>query len=155
MRVYPTPARDFIEAVLIGATDECVLWPFAVRKSSGYAAWQRPRGEGPRSIDAHRYICERTHGSAPTPDHEASHRCGKKTCVNPRHIYWADHFENMDDAKRHGTLRGGGRYRQRISQHDRAMIQGSKESLVTIAKRYNMEPSYIGRIRRSARQFDL
>jgi hypothetical protein len=124
---------------------ECILWPFAVRKSSGYGAHSTT---GPqRNIDAHRYVCTLAHG-APGDGAEAAHRCGNKLCVNPNHLYWADHQTNMQDAKRHGTMRGGGRWRQRLFAPQIADICTSGQSLLALAEKYNSDASYIGRVRR-------
>ncbi len=154
-RIYSSSTLDFIEAALRSETDDCILWPFAIRKSSNYPAFQIPRGNGPRSRDAHSFVCEKAHGPKPTSDHETAHSCGRKPCINPKHVSWRTRIANMSDAKRHGALRGGGRYRQRIFDLDRAEIKASKDSLVTIAARYGMEPAHIGRVRRMPLQFDL
>lgn len=53
---------------------------------------------------AHRYMCEWKHGPPPSPAHVAAHSCGVKHCINPKHIRWATHQENMDDKYVHNTL---------------------------------------------------
>jgi hypothetical protein len=60
----------------------------------------------------------------------------------------------MADAKRHGTLRGGGCGRQRFFAEQIADICTSGESLLALAAKYNSDVSYMGRIRRQhARSF--
>lgn len=143
--------EDFIRAALLSETDECILWPYAVRKSSGYAAHHTPGPHSTRkNIDAHRYVCILAHGE-PKPDEETAHRCGQKLCINPDHVFWSDHINNMDDAKVHGTLRGGGRYRQRIFENDIKAIVSSSASHIALAVQYEVEPAYIGRLRRANR----
>lgn len=154
MRIYSSPVRDFIEAALLAETDDCILWPFAVRKSSGYAAFQLPRGDGPRSRDAHRYVCGRAHGPAPE-GHEAAHSCGNRLCINKRHLRWTLPIGNMADAKAHRTLRGGGRHRQRIFAAEKAAIVTSKDSYSVIAGRFGIDPAYVGRLRRETPRYDL
>lgn len=45
---------------------------------------------------AHRYACELING--PCPDNqEACHSCDNPSCVNPNHIMWKTHKDNMDD----------------------------------------------------------
>jgi hypothetical protein len=142
------PKRDdFIADVLTSRTDDCIAWPFAVRKSSGYGAHSTRKAGKKRNYDAHRFVCSEAHGSPP-PGMQAAHSCGNKLCVNPKHLYWATAKENLQDAKRHGTLRGGGRYRQRFFEAEIQHIVSSPQSIIELAKQYNTDPAYIGRLRR-------
>jgi hypothetical protein len=138
----------FIDDALASRVDGCILWPFAVRKSSGYPAHSVRVSGVKRNVDAHRYVCRLAHGEPPMPKGEAAHTCGNKLCVNPQHLYWADHVTNMADAKRHGVLRGGGRYRQRIFASDIASICRSPSSAITVASVYGVTPTYISALRR-------
>lgn len=142
--------EQFISDALASCVDECIRWPFAVRKSSGYGAHSRRSGGHKTNYDVHRFVCELAHGR-PEAGQQAAHRCGQKLCINPAHLYWANHRENMDDAKRHGTLRGGGRYRQRFFDEEIADICQSGESLSTLAAQYGSDVSYISRLRRTYR----
>lgn len=75
-------------------SDECLIYPFK-RYVNGYG------GTWVNSVEtyAHRHMCKVAHGDAPSPDHEAAHSCnnGKKGCINPKHLRWATHAENMAD----------------------------------------------------------
>ena len=137
----------FIDDALGSDVSDCIMWPFAVRKSSGYGAHNAKRDGKKSSVDAHRHVCSLAHG-APSQGDEAAHRCGNKLCINPGHLYWADHQTNMQDAKRHGTLKGGGRYRQRLFAPQIADICTSGQSLLALAEKYSSDVSYIGRVRR-------
>jgi hypothetical protein len=139
--------EQFIADVIGAHQSECVIWPFAVRASSGYGAHSFRSDGVKHNVDAHRHVCQEAHGPA-LPGQQAAHMCGNKLCVNPSHLYWADPSENMADAKRHGTLKGGGRYRQRIFSAEIKDICASSESLVVLAARYGSDPSYIGRLKR-------
>jgi hypothetical protein len=141
---------DFIDDALASNTDDCLVWPFAVRKSSGYGAHSGLKNGKKLNYDVHRFVCKEAHGSAPNGLPEAAHTCGNKLCINPRHLYWASHKQNMDDAKKHGTIRGGGRHRQRIFADDVAFIANSDLSLIQLAEKFQTSASYIGRLRRSA-----
>lgn len=79
-------------------SDDCLLWPFATARG-GYGNFACM---GERHY-AHRYMCELTHGPAPSDTHEASHECGKSNCVNPRHLSWKTPTENHLDCRLHGT----------------------------------------------------
>ncbi len=87
---------------------ECVIWPYS-KKQAGYA--QINIGGKPQG--AYRYVCEKAHGPAPTPDHEAAHSCGmgNKGCVAKNHLRWATRKENLEDRLEHGTLVWGERCR--------------------------------------------
>ena len=146
--------EQFIADALDTSTDDCIMWPFAVRQSSGYGAHSTRRPGMKRNWDAHRYVCEQAHGQPPE-NHEAAHRCGNKLCINPQHLYWSTRHRNMQDAVEHGVMRGGGRYRQRIFENERAEIAASKESLAVLAERYSIPRTYAGFLRRQPLQFDL
>lgn len=50
-----------------------------------------------------RLVCEEAHGPSPTPEHEAAHAtsngCVGVACINPAHIRWATHDENIAESK--------------------------------------------------------
>lgn len=98
------PDRFFLEVVLRYEGNECLDWPYA-RNSKGYAMLYSDGKTRPAS----RVICEKVHGPAPTPDHEAAHSCGrgKLGCVTKRHLRWATHAENESDKVGHSTKAWG------------------------------------------------
>jgi hypothetical protein len=138
----------FIADALRAHTDDCIIWPFAVRKSSGYGAHSERANGIKKNYDVHRYVCAQAHGASEAGE-ETAHSCGQKLCVNSRHLSWKTPVENMQDAKNHGTLIGGGKYRQRLFANEREAIASSRDSLVTLGAYYGMEPAYIGRVRRA------
>ncbi|WP_082582646.1 HNH endonuclease [Mesorhizobium sp. Root172] len=98
------PLRYVQEVVLSFTGEECLIWPY-----SGNGA-----GYGTVSINGknryvHRMACEKANGPAPTPRHEAAHTCGrgKIGCVNPGHLVWKTHPENMKDSVDHGSSAKG------------------------------------------------
>jgi hypothetical protein len=100
------PQRYLRDKVLRFNGPDCLLWPYA----------RLPSGQGVVTISkkltiAHRYVCEALHGPAPTSKHEVAHLCGNGHlgCVNPRHLRWATHTENMADQLMHGTRNRGSR----------------------------------------------
>lgn len=142
--------RSFIANAFEHNLNECVIWPFSVRKSSGYGAFDDIVDGKRVNKDVHRYVCERANGT-PEKGMQASHKCGQKLCVNPRHLYWATPKQNMADAISHGTLKGGGRYRQQLFHRQRLEIANSTDSLLALSKKFGMDPAYIGKVRREMR----
>lgn len=88
---------DYINLVAVPfGGDDCLTWPFS-RCGKGYGRFKWDYKEHVAS----RYICEIVHGPPPSERHEAAHSCGKghEGCVNPRHLRWASHRENMAEAR--------------------------------------------------------
>lgn len=72
----------------------CLRWPFSLTPK-GYADTSKGH--------AHRIVCAKTYGPAPEGKPEATHSCGVRDCVNPHHLRWASHAENIADKFRHET----------------------------------------------------
>ena len=65
----------------------------------GRKEWGRPFGHLATRI------CEEVHG--PCPDGmECSHICGDKNCVNPTHVCWETHDENIARSVPYGRWKG-------------------------------------------------
>lgn len=88
--------------------DSCLLWPFG-HSSTGYGTVNYYGTVG----GAHRFMCRLAHGEPPSPDMQAAHRCGVRSCVNPKHLRWATQAENEADKIIHGTYNHGRYGRQR------------------------------------------
>jgi len=87
--------------------DACLLWPFAISKKSGYPIAGKRKG--------HVVMCEAAHGDAPHGKPQVAHSCDNRSCVNPHHIRWATHRENMDDMVIRNRARHG-------EKHSRAKL---------------------------------
>lgn len=95
----------FIEAALMSAQEECLLWPYRL------GGWGYPEIiRSGKIFRVNRLVCQRAHGAPPTDAHEAAHNCGKPECLNPRHLRWATHAENLADKLIHGTHNRGERH---------------------------------------------
>lgn len=98
------PQRYFRDVVLTYEGDECLAWPYA-NDGDGYGSIYHD-GKTKR---VHRAVCEEVYGPPPTPDHDASHSCGRGSdaCCAKRHLSWKTHAANMADMVMHGTSRRG------------------------------------------------
>jgi hypothetical protein len=74
----------------------CFLWLGSL-DFEGYAR----RSIGDKMYRMNRLVCEETHGSPPTPKHEAAHAtpigCVGRSCISPEHLRWATSTENKRD----------------------------------------------------------
>lgn len=100
---------SFIESALMSKNDECLTWPFA-RDQTGRAIINRS-SHHMRTQQVSRMVCAMVHGDPPSPDHEAAHSCGNGHlgCVNPRHIRWLTHADNMAEIPIHRAFGRGPR----------------------------------------------
>lgn len=95
------PERYFREVVMAYEGDECISWPYATSTNGYGLIWLNDRV---RSVSV--LVCEKVHGSQPTPEHEAAHSCGKgmNACVTKGHLSWKTPIENAADKVIHGTV---------------------------------------------------
>ncbi len=83
---------------------ECLIWPFSKDRHGYGQLWFQGA-----LIGAHRLVCIKRHGPAPSPHHDAAHNCGNghNGCVNGSHLRWATRSENLSDMAEHGTKQIG------------------------------------------------
>lgn len=89
--------QAWIETILSHEGEACLPYPFS--QEEGYYSLSLPGGGWTK---VHREICRRRHGEPPEHAH-AMHRCGNKSCVNPRHLEWGSPKQNAQDRITHGT----------------------------------------------------
>lgn len=101
-------ALDWLRAHVAHDGDACLTWPYSLDKKTGHGSVNVNR----KIEDPSRLMCRLAHGEPPTSKHEAAHSCGKghEGCVNPRHLSWKTHTENMADCLIHGTRALGERH---------------------------------------------
>jgi hypothetical protein len=142
------PLRFIEEVALACDKDECLVWPYA----------RNPAGYGKISIDGklehvNRVVCERVHGPAPSPAHEAAHACGKghTGCISPNHLLWKTPSENQADRLSHGTDNRGEKHPMAKLTGDEVREIVSSKGKVTqqaLADRFGVDRSHIGLIQR-------
>jgi hypothetical protein len=141
--------RFIEETALRHVSDECLIWPFH-RMNNGYAPIGIP---GTRTkTTASRVVCERLHGPAPTPQHQAAHNCGKGHlgCVNPNHIEWKTPAQNQADRIIHGTSnRGARQWMSKLEPpqvYEIRRLAKAKLPQAEIAARFGIEQPTVSRI---------
>lgn len=143
----PGEPENFIQSLPLRGTG-CIFWPFA-RNNRGYGQINI-LNSGKKAL-AHRIICQKINGNAPSKDYLATHDCGNGHlgCVAPWHLSWKTAKGNSADALRHGT----------ISRGEKHSIAGLKDADIRkirnlagnipqskIAKIYNCSQSAISKI---------
>lgn len=121
----------FIRELVYTTETECITWPFGGRDPKGWA------------LSAAHNVCTAKHGERPSPKHEAAHSCGNGhlACVNPNHLRWRSHAENMREMAEHGrSLRGGRHPNARLTSDDVREIraQHKKVRAAHLAERYGV-----------------
>lgn len=61
---------------------------------------------GHKTYPAHRFSLIMASGFEPDSKMFACHSCDNRRCVNPNHLHWGDHVENMREARDRGTMKG-------------------------------------------------
>lgn len=142
--------------------DNCLTWPKA-KNGEGYGQC----AVGRKVRKANRLMCRLVHGEPPTSRHVAAHSCnnGHLGCVNPRHLSWKTHAENVEDKRRAGACGKPRGSRTKLTAEQIAEIRSLK-GIVNgheLAKRYGLrrpamrywqntthQPAPPGKSRRSA-----
>lgn len=81
--------------------DDCWLWAGATTRE-GYGSIYVSRDAGTKL--ATHVALEFAGHPRPTKKHHALHRCDTPRCVNPHHLWWGTHAENMADMRAKGRL---------------------------------------------------
>lgn len=122
-RTSPGEKEAFLIANVSYAGEGCLLSPYQDDKNRNY--WfLNIEGE---QISAHRWMCEKANGPAPSATHMAAHNCGAGHlgCVHPKHLRWATASENAQDKYQHGTAQYGERCNTaKLKESDIPKIRG-------------------------------
>lgn len=118
-------------------TDDCVPWPFC--KANGYGIVVI----GAENHGAHRVSCALAHGLCPE-NMECRHLCGRKDCVNPKHLVWGTKKENCADRSRHGNdLRGKKNHMTKLTIDQVLYIRTSGKAQRSLAQELSVDISTI------------
>lgn len=136
-------AIQFLRKHLNCKHDNCILSPFSINAESGYSymGWN---GEMYR---AHRLMCILAHGEPSNQKLEASHSCHKPACINPNHLSWKTHQENIRDKIANGTISQANRYgnKGKLKPHEVRMVRNleGKKTQVEIGRIVGLSESAI------------
>ena len=141
------PRKWLIDSLKKVNPEECLIWPFGKRNTHGVVS-----DEKGRSWPVHRYALF-LHTSVEPKDMIACHGpCHNPSCVNPYHLYWGTHKQNMHDKERDGTLLFGEKIHcSKLTENQVLSIYSDPRINAVIAKEYNVGRRAIDRIKRGER----
>lgn len=139
----------YIRAHIGYSGNECIPWPYGTSdKGYGLAVISGIQ------MTASRWMCILSHGEPPFDGAEAAHSCGNghQGCINPNHLVWKSHKQNMEDRKRHGTENYGERNgKTKLTEADVRAIRAAPPVLAPLMERYGMSKHGISKIRSGKR----
>ena len=135
----------FIAQTVVDPPDECVIWPFEL-DTRGYGIVRFDH----KSRGAHRVALEMYAGPPPRRHYVACHgECHMRSCINPLHLIWGSHTDNMNDRKRDGA------HDSKISDDDVRYIRASGKNGVELSRQFGVSQSMITAIRRGDRRSNV
>jgi hypothetical protein len=140
---YHGATEDFLRS-LVGTTErDCIEWPYA-KAASGHG-WATIDGVQRRASN---WMCRLAYGEPFFIWKNAAHKCGNAGCVNPNHLRWATHTENMADKWRHGTMNIGERNGKTwLTEADILAIREAPAKLKPLMEKYGLTKYAVSKIR--------
>lgn len=144
---YHGATEEFLRSLVGTKKRRCIEWPYA-RNRAGYGL-AVVNGE---QKTANNWMCRLAHGEPFSIWNHAAHSCGNPACVNPNHLRWATHAENMADKEKDGTVNRGERNgKTTLTEDDVRAIRAAPPFLTPLMERYGLTRSSIARIRSGKR----
>lgn len=140
------PLKFLIAVASKRGVEQCVIWPYH-RNEKGRA---KVHFEG-KQQQAHRIVCEIVNGPCPAPGIETAHNCGNGHlgCVNPDHLRWATHVDNMADRSIHGTILCGEDHKRSKLTVEKVTVIRSLAGQITykqIGAKFGISSTTVGKI---------
>lgn len=135
--------EEFLRS-LVGTQERgCIEWPYA-KTATGHGI----ATVGGVQRTANHLMCRLAHGEPFLIWRHAAHECGNPSCVNPNHLRWATHAENMADRERHGTINRGERNgKTKLTADDVRAIRAAPPNYAPLMEKYGMSRHGISKIR--------
>lgn len=128
----------------------CVQWPFN-RDDKGYSQSMQ---EGYKRETAHQISCAFVNGEKPFEKAVVRHLCGKghEGCINPKHLAWGTHSENVYDKFEHtgaglGELSGMSKLTNEQVLEIFERSNSGKERQVDIAEDFGVKQTTVSSIK--------
>jgi len=139
-------------------SNSCIIWPYSSRVRNGYEYPKiNVRLDGASlSLNPYRVSLIMSCGYHDDEEfniacHDPVH-CTTSLCINPRHLRWGTHSENMADKILSGTSGKGSKNGwAKLTEDDVRNILSDSRSGVEMSKIYGVNPSAISKIRTGKR----
>ena len=145
------PLAERMAKCQLNTTTGCLYWTGAKGKTGYGIIWNNGK-----LLRAHRVAYMLSYGPIPN-GMCVCHKCDERSCVNPDHLFLGTQADNMRDASAKGRMAwslpralptGEDHHMAKLTSSDVAHIRASRETGVSLAKRYGISGNGISRIRR-------
>lgn len=126
-------------------TNDCIEWPFCTN-SAGYGRLK----SGGRLVLASHLSLHFSGRPRPSARHLALHAplvCHNPLCINPSHLRWGTHRDNMADMIADKTAPSGeSGSASKLTWEQVSQIRNSTKSKASLAREYGVHPTTIGAV---------
>lgn len=129
----------------------CWIWVGSTRPASGGRVYGRHHINSKKTEGAHRFSY-RLHKGPIGEGNFVCHHCDTPLCVNPSHLFQADHAGNMRDMVKKGrSFKAGGELkvgRAKLTNAQAREIRSARGTQAEIAQQYGVAQTTVSRIKR-------
>ena len=151
MAIAPTPIKDrLLSGIQICPHSGCWMWQRSVQRN-GYGQIGAGSKRGGMK-NTHRVAWEVFNGAIPAKM-QVLHRCDRKLCCNPGHLFLGTQADNMRDMDAKGrrvvrVLKGVQHYAARLTEDQVRAIRADTRTQVVIAADYGTNQGMVSAIKR-------